>query len=78
MKTFIKFIKNSEVVGYALAYNVNTGWEFPILRLKNPYTIQDLKNADAINAETDEKLFTLDSLFCRKSDGFLELKGRVL
>lgn len=78
MKKMIKFVKDGEDIGYALAYDLPTGWEFPILRLKLPHKQEDLKGSDVIDAETGVKLFTLDNLWLRKSDGFLELKGQIL
>lgn len=78
MKTFIIFKKNDQTIGYALAYPTETGWTFPIVRVQKPFEGKDLKDSDAINAETGEKLFVLDNLFFKKSDGFFELKGQIL
>ena len=77
-KKMTKFVKNGEDIGYALAYELPTGWVFSILRLKSPHKQKDLKGSDAIDAETGAKLFVLDNLWLRKSDGFLELKGQIL
>ncbi len=78
MKTFIIFKKNDQTIGYALAYPTETGWTFPIVRVQKPFEGKDLKDSDVINAETGEKLFILDNLFFKKSDGIFELKGQIL
>ena len=78
MKKMVKFVKNGKTIGYALAYNQPTGWGLSVLRLKLSHKQEDLKNSDAIDAETGNKLFTLDNLWLTKSDGFLFLKGRIL